>query len=108
MSPTDFRRHIPRFQEQNLARNLELVRQLDELAAALGCSRAQLALSWVLSRGRDIVPIPGTKRHSHLDENVRALEVQLSASALEWLDQVMPTAVAGARYNEQMARMTEV
>ncbi|NJD11243.1 MAG: aldo/keto reductase [Gemmatimonadetes bacterium] len=108
MAPDDFRRQIPRFDEDNFARNLEVVRRLEAFAAELHCTPAQLALAWVLGRGPDIVPIPGTKRPASVEENVGALAVRLPASALEWLDSVLPGQVAGARYNEQLTRMTEV
>ncbi len=72
----DWRRNNPRFQGENFQRNLELVRRIEEMARAKACTPAQLALAWLLSRGNDIVPIPGTKQRARLEENVRALEIR--------------------------------
>ena len=95
----DFRRHNPRFQDPNLRRNLALVQTLEELAGARGCTAAQLALAWVLSRGPDVVPIPGTKRRRYLEENAAAAELELTAAELERLDEAFPPgAAAGERY----------
>ncbi|GGA27137.1 aldo/keto reductase [Dyella nitratireducens] len=95
----DFRRNNPRFQGENFARNLQLVKQVETLAAEKGCTPAQLALAWVLAQGQDIVPIPGTRRRSRLDENIGALDVALSKEELESIDRIFPPeAVAGARY----------
>jgi aryl-alcohol dehydrogenase-like predicted oxidoreductase len=95
----DFRRNNPRFQGENFARNLALVKQVQTLAAEKGCTPAQLALAWVLAQGQDIVPIPGTRRRSRLDENIGALDVELSQEELASIDRIFPPqAVAGARY----------
>lgn len=95
----DFRRTSPRFEEGNLERNVELLRAFEAVARDKGCSPAQLALAWVLSRGRDIVPIPGTKRRDRLEENVSALSVALSTGDIARIDAaVPPAAVAGMRY----------
>jgi aryl-alcohol dehydrogenase-like predicted oxidoreductase len=95
----DFRKRHPRFQADNLARNLELLRRLDEIARDKGVSPAQLALAWVLHRGADVVPIPGTKRRRYLEENVAAAEIELDAAELARLDEALPVgATAGARY----------
>ena len=95
----DFRRHNPRFQGDNFARNLQLVKQVETLAAEKGCTPAQLALAWVLAQGQDIVPIPGTRRRTRLDENIGALDVQLGEDELASIDRIFPAeAVAGARY----------
>ena len=95
----DFRRHHPRFQGENFKRNLELVERVEEIAAEKGVTAGQLALAWVLSRGEDVVPIPGTKRRSYLEENVAAVDVELSAKDLERIEQAAPAgATAGARY----------
>ncbi|NKF22389.1 aldo/keto reductase [Solimonas marina] len=97
----DYRRDSPRFQGENFTRNLELVAKVAEFAAARGCTPAQLALAWVLARGDDIVPIPGTKRRRYLEENIGALSVQLSARDLADLEAVFPAgAAAGLRYPE--------
>jgi aryl-alcohol dehydrogenase-like predicted oxidoreductase len=99
----DYRRHSPRFQGENFARNLSLVEQVQALAARKGCTPAQLALAWVLAQGQDIVAIPGTKRRSRLDENLGALQVELSAAELAAIDAVFPPdAASGPRYPEAM------
>ncbi len=99
----DFRRTNPRFQEENLRRNLELANRIREMAAEKGCTAAQLALAWVLSRGEDIIPIPGTKRRKWLEENIAALEVTLAAEDLHRLEAIAPKGVAaGERYGEAM------
>ena len=95
----DFRRSNPRFQGENFARNLQLVKQVETLAAEKGCTPAQLALAWLLAQGQDIVPIPGTRQRARLDENIGALEVKLSDDELASIDRIFPPeAVAGARY----------
>jgi aryl-alcohol dehydrogenase-like predicted oxidoreductase len=95
----DFRRNNPRFQGENFARNLQLVHQVQALAKEKGCTPAQLALAWVLAQGSDIVPIPGTRRRSRLDENLGAVDVTLDQSELASIDRIFPPeAVAGARY----------
>jgi aryl-alcohol dehydrogenase-like predicted oxidoreductase len=99
----DYRRMSPRFQGENFAKNLELVQQVKAIAAAAGCTPGQLALAWVLSRGDDLVPIPGTKRRKYLEENVGALTVKLGPEQLAALDAVFPfNAAAGLRYPENM------
>ncbi|MDA8346718.1 MAG: aldo/keto reductase [Thermaerobacter sp.] len=98
----DFRRNAPRFQEENLRQNLLIVQRLEEIAKEKGCTPAQLALSWVLSQGDDIAPIPGTKRRKYLEENLGALSVQLSPADLENIRDAFPEGVAsGQRYPEQ-------
>jgi aryl-alcohol dehydrogenase-like predicted oxidoreductase len=95
----DFRRGSPRFQGENRERNLELVEQLTQIAAEVGCTPAQLALAWLLHQGDDVVPIPGTRRVHRLEENAEAAEVQLTAEQLERLDELFPPGVtAGDRY----------
>ncbi len=95
----DFRRGLPRFEPENLERNLRLVNRLGALAREKGCSPAQLALAWVLHRGPDIVPIPGTKRLRYLEENVAAVDLTLSRDELARIEAaVPPSAVAGERY----------
>jgi len=103
----DFRRHNPRFQGENLERNLKLVQGIEQMAAEKHCTAAQLALAWVLARGESIVPIVGTKRRAYLDENAGALEVSLTPADLARLDEVAPHgATAGARYApEAMQRL---
>jgi aryl-alcohol dehydrogenase-like predicted oxidoreductase len=92
----DFRRRHPRFTGENLQRNLDLVARVEELAAEKGVTPAQLALAWVLSRGEDVVPIPGTKRRSYLEENAGADGIELTDEELARLDEAFPT--AGDRY----------
>lgn len=105
----DYRRNSPRFQGENFAKNLALADKVRQLAANKGCSASQLALAWVLSRGENVVPIPGTKRRKYLDENVGALEVSLDRSELAEIDAVFPPNVAaGARYPEPMMRLVNV
>jgi len=99
----DFRRTNPRFQEENLRKNLVLAKGVVEMAREKGCTAGQLALAWVLSRGEDIVPIFGTKRRAYLEENLGALTVSLSAAELKRLDELAPKgATAGDRYGEAM------
>jgi len=98
-APDDFRRSVPRFQGENFEKNLTLVDKLRELATAKGVTPSQLALRWVLDKGQDIVPIPGTKRRVYLEENVAALNVTLSAADHAALDAIMPKGVvSGDRY----------
>jgi len=102
-APDDYRRTNPRFTGENFARNLKLVDAVRELAAAKGCTAAQLALAWVLTRGEHVVPIPGTRRIANLDDNLGALNVTLSARDLADIDAVFPLgAAAGTRYAEQV------
>ncbi len=95
----DYRRTTPRFQGENLDANLVLVDAIAELARDKGCTTAQVALAWVLAQGDDIVPIPGTKRRSYLEQNLGALDVVLTADDLARLDRALPRgAAAGTRY----------
>ena len=104
--PDDYRRDNPRFQGENFARNLALVEKVQALAKDKRCTAGQLALAWVLAQGEHIVPIPGTRRVKNLEENLGALEVRLSAAELGAIDAVFPvSAVAGARYAENMMRL---
>jgi aryl-alcohol dehydrogenase-like predicted oxidoreductase len=99
----DFRRNHPRFTGENFARNLELVDRVRELAASKGATPSQLAIAWVLAQGDDVVPIPGTKRRSYLEENLGALDVELTPEDLAAIEEVTPRgSVAGARYNPDM------
>jgi aryl-alcohol dehydrogenase-like predicted oxidoreductase len=96
-----FRRDLPRFQEENIERNLALLARVEELAAEKGCTTCQLALAWVLAQGDDVVPIPGTTKVSHLEENVAALDVELGEDDLRRLDEAVPVgAAAGDRYRD--------
>jgi len=97
----DWRRHGPRFQGDNLEQNLAVVRYLEAMSQRKQCKTAQLALAWVLAQGDDVVPIPGTKRRSYLEENVAAVEIELTAGDLAELAQAAPLgSTAGARYPE--------
>ncbi len=103
LAPDDSRRNGPRFQGDSFERNLDLVRRIREIAAGKHCTPAQLALGWVLSRGEDIVPIPGTKQRKYLEENVVAVELTLTKSDLARIEEAAPRGVAaGLRYPEQM------
>ena len=99
LAPDDFRRNSPRFQGENLAKNLELVARVEELAQARGVTAGQLALAWVAAQGRDIVPIPGTTRRRHLEENVAAMDLVLLPEEIEALNAAVPPgAASGLRY----------
>jgi len=99
LEPTDYRRLSPRFQGENFARNLDLVRRIEEIARAKGVTPAQLAIRWILSRGKDIVPIPGSRSIGHLEENIAAAEIELTSEDLARIDEVAPKGVAsGERY----------
>ena len=104
-SPDDFaaddtRKNHPRFQGANFAKNLELVREVEAMAKEKGCSAAQLALAWVLAKGDDIVPIPGTRHIRYLDENIEALEIKLGEKDIQRLDEILPPgAASGQRYH---------
>ncbi len=95
----DYRRHSPRFQGENFARNLELVERVKAIAEEKGATPGQLALAWVLHQGDDLVPIPGTKRVAYLEENVAAADIELTESDLRRIDEAAPVGVAaGERY----------
>jgi len=99
----DFRRTSPRFQGENFDKNLQMVRQIEQMASEKRCTAAQLALAWVLAKGDTLVPIPGTKRRKYLDDNLGALDVALSSADLARLEEIAPKgAAAGPRYGEQM------
>jgi aryl-alcohol dehydrogenase-like predicted oxidoreductase len=99
LEPADYRRNSPRFQGENFARNLALVASIEAIAKDKGVTPAQLALAWVLARGNDIVPIPGSKSIAHLEENIAATEIALTAEELARIDEVAPKGVAsGDRY----------
>jgi aryl-alcohol dehydrogenase-like predicted oxidoreductase len=98
----DFRKFHPRFQGENFAKNIALVREVEVMAQEKGCTTAQLALAWVLAKGEDVVPIPGTKHRKYLDENIAALDVKLTAEDLKRLDEILPPgAAAGQRYHDR-------
>ncbi len=101
----DYRRHSPRFQGENFFRNLALVQKVREFAVRKGCTPGQLALAWVLAQGEDLIPIPGTKRRTYLEENVGALELTLTREELAEIDGVFPLgAASGTRYPETMMK----
>jgi aryl-alcohol dehydrogenase-like predicted oxidoreductase len=104
----DFRRTVPRFAGHNMDRNLQLVERLRQLAADSGCTPVQLALAWVLARGDDVVPIPGTKRLRYLEEDAGAADVTLMEDQLGALDELFPPGVvAGDRYAEAQMQAVE-
>jgi aryl-alcohol dehydrogenase-like predicted oxidoreductase len=109
LGPEDWRRNSPRFQGENFTRNLQLVRCVEQMASEKGCKASQLALAWVLAQGEEGVPIPGTTRRAHLEENVAALELTLSPEDLARLNEVAPKgATAGERYPEQAMRVVNL
>ena len=98
----DYRQNHPRFQGENLKTNLNLLSKLDELSKVKGCTKAQIALAWILGQGEDLVPIPGTKRRVYLEENVKSVEITLTESEMTQLSNAMPPGVAsGQRYAPQ-------
>lgn len=99
----DFRRNNPRFQGENFQKNLDLVKQVEHIAAEKGCTPSQLALAWVMAQGEHIVPIPGTKREKYLRENLGALDVHLTSDDLARINEIVPAA-AGTRYPEMGMR----
>jgi len=101
----DRRRAHPRFEEKNLERNVEFVKKVEQFARENGCTPGQLALAWLLARGRDIVPIPGTKRRDRLEENLGALQVRLTPDEVARISDAVPAgAVAGLRYPEPLMK----
>jgi aryl-alcohol dehydrogenase-like predicted oxidoreductase len=102
----DYRKTTPRFQGENFQRNLDLVKRVEEFSREKKCTPAQLALAWVVAQGEHIVPIPGTKRRKYLQENIGALDVDLTGQDLERIDEVAPKdAFAGSRYPEAMMKL---
>jgi aryl-alcohol dehydrogenase-like predicted oxidoreductase len=99
LDPGDFRRYNPRFTGENLDANLKLAAKVAEIADERGVTPAQLALAWVLAQGEDVVPIPGTKRRTYLEQNAAAVDVELTADDLDRIEAELPP-VAGARYDE--------
>jgi aryl-alcohol dehydrogenase-like predicted oxidoreductase len=109
LAADDYRRYSPRFQGENFSKNLELVTRVTELAREKGVTPGQLALAWVLAQGEDIVPIPGTKRRSYLEQNAAASEIELTAEDLARLDELAPRGAAvGMRYPEAMMRYVDM
>jgi aryl-alcohol dehydrogenase-like predicted oxidoreductase len=108
LEQNDVRRRLPRFQDENFKRNIDLVQRLEEIARSKGCSAPQLALAWLLAKGDEIVPIPGTKRRPYLEENVRAVEITLSADEVGALEEAFPPgSAAGTRYPPESMRLLE-
>lgn len=106
LATDDYRRFSPRFQEANFQHNLNIVNRIEEIARQKGCKPSQLALAWVLARGRDIVPIPGTKRRAYLEENAAAADIVLTREDLARIEEVAPRgAAAGLRYPEGMMQL---
>jgi aryl-alcohol dehydrogenase-like predicted oxidoreductase len=103
--PDDFRRTSPRFIGENFTRNLELVDRITEIAAEQNCTPGQLALAWILAQGRDVVPIPGTKRRRYLEENIDATGLTLSEEDLARIDEVAPVGVAAGDRYADMSRI---
>jgi aryl-alcohol dehydrogenase-like predicted oxidoreductase len=100
-APDDFRRYSPRYQGENFQRNLQLVEKVKEIATQKNCTPAQLALAWLLAQGEDVIPIPGTKQRKRLEENLGAVEVELSEDDLQRIEEIAPLGVAaGTRYPE--------
>jgi aryl-alcohol dehydrogenase-like predicted oxidoreductase len=99
----DYRRFSPRFQGANFQKNLDLVKEVEEIARDKKCQPSQLALAWVLAQGGDIVPIPGTKRRKYIEENAASVDLELTSDDMRRLNQVFPSgAASGERYSEQM------
>ena len=106
LAPDDFRRNYPRFQGENFEKNLQLVEAVKRLAEKKKCTPGQLALAWVLAEGKDIVPIPGTKRRKYLEENVAAVNIKLTPEDLAELESAWPKgAASGARYGEAAQKL---
>jgi len=107
LAPDDYRRNSPRFQGENFNRNLRVVDRINEIAKEKQCQPSQLALAWLLAQGNDIVPIPGTKRRTYLEENLAAIDIRLTPEELKRINEAAPQGVAsGPRYPESM--MTRV
>jgi aryl-alcohol dehydrogenase-like predicted oxidoreductase len=105
LAPNDWRRRNPRFEEQNLQRNLNLAKRVENLAREKKCTPAQLALAWLLAQGEDIVPIPGTKRQKYLKEDMAAVNIRLSAEESGRIEKAAPRGVAaGQRYPDEGMR----
>jgi aryl-alcohol dehydrogenase-like predicted oxidoreductase len=106
LAADDYRRFSPRFQGDNFQKNLDLVKEVEEIAREKKCQPSQLALAWVLAQGDDIVPIPGTKRRKYLEENVTAVDLKLTPDDLRRLGEVFPSgAASGMRYPEHMMNL---
>ncbi len=103
--PKDRRRDHPRFDAENLRRNVEMLKPIEEMAVGHRCTPAQIALAWVLAQGEDIIPIPGTKRRNYLEQNAAAVDIRLSPDEINRLSQAFPLgAAAGTRYPEKQLK----
>jgi len=108
VASNDVRRQLPRFQKENLEKNRALVDELEALARSKNCSTPQLALAWLLAKGRDLVPIPGTKRRRYVEENIAAADIALTPADVAMLDEAFPIGTAaGARYPPDSMRLLE-
>jgi aryl-alcohol dehydrogenase-like predicted oxidoreductase len=106
---SDWRKHAPRFEDENWKHNKRIVDTIERLATEKKCTPALLALAWVLARGEDIVPIPGTKRIKYLEENARAAEITLTQNDLSAIDEAIPPGTtAGERYPEHAMRAVNI
>jgi aryl-alcohol dehydrogenase-like predicted oxidoreductase len=107
--PKDRRRDHPRFDAENLKSNVELLKPVEEIAAVHKCTPAQVALAWVLAQGKDIIPIPGTKHRSYLEQNAAAVDIKLSPDEIRRLSQSFPFGVAaGIRYPEKQMKALNI
>ena len=101
MFPVDFRRHLPRFSGENFDKNKKLVDKITEIAKEKDATNSQIAIAWLLAQGEDIIPIPGTKRIDRLEENIKALDINLSKDDLQKINDAAPVgSAAGTRYPE--------
>jgi len=109
LTPNDWRRNMPRFVGDNFAKNLDLVRHVQELAAAKSCTPSQIALAWVLAQGEDMLPIPGTTSRAHLEENLAALDIIFTPDELARINEIAPKGVAsGERYSEMAMKVVNL
>jgi aryl-alcohol dehydrogenase-like predicted oxidoreductase len=109
LAPDDWRRNSPRFQGENFQRNLELMLRLEAIAKDKGCTAGQLALAWLLAKEEDVIPIPGTKRRSYLEQNAAAVNITLTGEDMKRIEDIAPpNAVSGLRYAEEMMKFVGV
>ena len=103
----DMRRKLPRFQNENFDKNMQLVKRIEAFAKEKHCTPAQLLLAWILAQGKDIIPIPGMRRRGHLEDNIKSLEVKLNADDLQQINEIAPPNIAsGARYPENLMNLS--
>jgi aryl-alcohol dehydrogenase-like predicted oxidoreductase len=108
LEANDVRRRLPRFQDGNIRQNVDLLQRLEDMAVAKRCSPAQLALAWLLAKGDDVIPIPGTKRRRYVEENLSATEIRIESDEMERLDAAFPAGIAaGMRYPAESMRLIE-